>query len=54
MKSRLLLAAVLLAVTVPARAIKLKLGDDEVRKGDFTVEKGKTFDGDVAAEARSP
>lgn len=50
MKSRLLLAAVLLAVTVPARAIKLQLGDDKVRKGDFTVEKGQTFDGDVAAE----
>lgn len=50
MKSRLLLAAVLLAATVPARALNLRLGDDKVRKGDFTVEKGRTFEGDVAAE----
>jgi len=48
MKSRLLLAAILLAVTVPARA--LKLGDDEVRKGDYTVEKGQTIEGDLAAD----
>lgn len=51
MKSRLLPAAVLfLAVAVPARALKMSLGDDKVRKGDCTVEKGETVEGDVAAE----
>lgn len=50
MNYRLLLPAVLLAATVPAHALKLKLGDDQVRKGDYTVEKGQTFEGDLAAK----
>ena len=53
MKTGLLLTAVLvLAAIVPARALKLSLGGDDgnVRKGDYTVEKGETVDGDVAAE----
>jgi cytoskeletal protein CcmA (bactofilin family) len=49
MKS-LLLAAALLAATSPARALKLKIGDDKARKGDYTVEKGETFEGDLAAK----
>lgn len=50
MNSRLLLAVVLLAVSVPAGALKIKLGDDKVRKGDYTVETGETFEGDLAAK----
>ncbi|MDD5304697.1 MAG: polymer-forming cytoskeletal protein [Elusimicrobia bacterium] len=50
MKSLLPLAALLLAATAPARALKLQIGDDNVRKGDYTVEKGQTFEGDLAAK----
>ncbi len=45
-----LLAAVLLAVSVPAGAKKLKFGDNDVRKGDYAVAKGEIFEGDLAAE----
>lgn len=50
MNSRLLLAAVLLALTAPARAIRFNIEEDQIRKGDYTVEKGQTFDGDLAAK----
>ena len=50
MKYAIPLAAVLLAVTVPARALKMQIGDEKVRKGDYVVEKGQTFDGDLAAK----
>jgi cytoskeletal protein CcmA (bactofilin family) len=50
MKSRMLLAVALIALTAPARALKLQLGDDKVRKGDYVVEKGQTFEGDLAAK----
>ena len=51
MKSRLLLAAVLLAAAAaPSRAINIKIGDDKVREGDAVVEKGETVEGDLAAK----
>jgi cytoskeletal protein CcmA (bactofilin family) len=50
MNYRLLLAALLLAATAPAHALKIEIGDDKVRKGDYTVEKGQTFEGDLAAK----
>ncbi len=50
MNSRLLLAAALLAATAPARALSLGSEDPNVRKGDYTVEKGKTLEGDLAAK----
>jgi len=47
----MLLAAVLLAAVVaPARALKIQMGDEKVRKGDYVVEKDQTFDGDLAAK----
>ncbi|MBI3288502.1 MAG: hypothetical protein HYZ74_03170, partial [Elusimicrobia bacterium] len=50
MKTRLFLSAVLLGITLPAGAIRIKVGDDKVRKGDYTVEKGQTVEGDLAAK----
>ena len=50
MNSRLMIAAALLALTAPVRALTLGSEDPNVRKGDYTVEKGKTFEGDLAAK----
>lgn len=51
MTPRLVLPAVLLlSLAVPSRAIRIQIGDDKVRKGDYTVEKGATFEGDLAAK----
>ncbi|MFI5362527.1 MAG: hypothetical protein ACHQ49_11200 [Elusimicrobiota bacterium] len=50
MNHRLLLAAVLLSFSLPARAIHLSVDDADVRKGDYTVEKGATYEGDLAAK----
>lgn len=50
MNRRILLLAVLLAATSPARALSLGSEDPAVHKGDFTVEKGKTLEGDLAAK----
>lgn len=44
------LAAVLLALAVPARAFKFNVENDKVRPGDYVVEKGTTFEGDLAAK----
>ena len=49
MNARLLIAAVLLAVTVPARALKIGSEDAQVRKGDYTVEKGQPHRMDTLA-----
>lgn len=50
MNRPLLLIAVLLAAASPAFALKIGSDDAEVRQGDYTVEKGQTFDGDLGAK----
>ena len=50
MNARHLLAAVLLAVTVPSRALNIGSEDSKVRKGDYTVEKGQTYAGDLGVK----
>jgi cytoskeletal protein CcmA (bactofilin family) len=50
MNRRILLLAVLLAATSPARALSLGSEDPSVHKGDYTVEKGKTHEGDLAGK----
>lgn len=48
--NRLPLAVLLLAAALPSRAMKFKASDgDNVRQGDYVVEKGRTVEGDVAA-----
>lgn len=50
MNSRLMIAAVLLTMTLPSHALKISSEDSRVRKGDYTVEKGQTFEGDIATK----
>jgi cytoskeletal protein CcmA (bactofilin family) len=50
MKFNMRIAALLLAVAAPVHALKIQMGDDKVRKGDYVVEKGQTFEGDLAAK----
>lgn len=50
MNRRILLLAVLLAAASHARALSLGSEDPSVHKGDFTVEKGKTHEGSIAAK----
>ena len=50
MNTRPLLAAALLAFALPASAVKFNVEDENVRAGDFVVEKGSTFEGDVSAK----
>ena len=50
MNHRMLLCAVLLSFSLPARAIHLSVDDADVRKGDYTVQKGETYEGDLAAK----
>jgi len=50
MNRRFLLLAVLLSAAAPARALSLGSEDPSVHKGDYTVEKGKTHEGDLAAK----
>lgn len=50
MNPRLFAAALLLLLTAPAGAVRFNISDEEVRKGDYTVEKSETFEGDLAAK----